>query len=119
GLVPRADRCGIAAVLAQEPDQLTTAPARSLCDHQPVFGARLCAPRLKMQRGGQVMWRVDLYLEFAMGLDQLGNRRDANELSVVDDRDARADLLDLAQHVTGAGTAHARRSEVRKHIAHR
>src|SRR5207244_8583976 len=73
---------------------------------------------LKMQRGGQVMWRVDLYLEFAMGLDQLGNRRDANELSVVDDRDARADLLDLAQHMAGDENGLARRSEVPKQIAH-
>src|SRR5437773_12433574 len=97
-----AHRVCLIAVLDEKLDQLPPASIGRGGDDDPVLGARLTGPGLQLQRSDELARRVDLDLELAWSLDQLGDRFDADAPAVVDDREARAYLPHLGQHVARA-----------------
>src|SRR5712671_3371952 len=89
------------SALHQELDEVAASTVRCACDHESILGSRLLRPRLQSKRGEQLSRRVDLDRELAGRLEEIVHRSDANQLAVIDDRHARADLLHLGQYVAG------------------
>src|SRR5438105_2710388 len=116
--VPRTHRIGAESVVDQELDQGSPTSVGRGCDHEPVLRARLASPLLALQRGDELIGLIHLDLELPSVLKQLRHRRQAHEPPVVDDRDAGADLLHLAQHVAGDEDGLALGGQVAQEVAH-
>src|SRR6267378_4770069 len=116
--LPLAYRVGGVTALDKKLDQIAAATVRSTRDHETILGARLLRPGLQAKRGQQLCRRVDLDRKLAGRLEELVHRSDADELAVVDDRDARAYLLHLGQHMAGDENGFALSSQVAQEVAH-
>src|SRR3977135_2286565 len=105
-------------VLDQEGDEVAPAALGRARDDQTMLDAGILAPRLKPESCGEGVRRVDLDLKLSRRVQELRHGREAYELAVVDDRDAGADLLHLAEDVARDEHRLALRGQPAQQIAH-
>src|SRR6266850_4435945 len=106
------------SALHQELDEVAASTVRCARDHESILGSRLLRPRLQSKRRQQLSRRVDLDRELAGRLEEIVHRSYADQLAVIDDRHARADLLHLGQYVAGYEDRFALSSQVAQEVAH-
>ncbi len=89
------------------------------CDqHVSTVQTSIFAPRLLLEQGQSLLCAFKLYRVFALSAGQLSDGFIRDELAGIDDRDARTNLLDLAQQVAGKEDGFALTREPVQQITH-
>jgi hypothetical protein len=90
---------GPGTMLAQELGQLAPVTVRRLGYHVVTVESGITAPGLLSQKSEDRVWILYSDNKLTMSVDEVGDRPFANQLAVVDDRHAIANLLHLGEDV--------------------